>query len=186
MAKAILSAMFSGLRGRLGGVVFRQRGDLTIAGPRPRNSGRASTPNQVAHRERFRRAAAYGQSVLADPALRAIYEARTGQRSNVYRTALTDAIQSPVIDALETEAFRGAIGDPIVVRAHDDFAVTGVTVAVKDAAGTTLEQGVAQAAAGAWTYAATRSVAPGTTVTIEVTAVDQPGNATSLSRPVTV
>ncbi len=186
MAKAILSAMFSGLRGRLGGVVFRQRGDLTVAGPRPRTTGRASTAAQLAQRERFRRATTYGRSVLADPALRAIYEARSGQRGSVYQTALTDAIRSPVIDALETAAFRGAIGDPIVVRAHDDFAVTGVTVAVKDAAGTTLEQGPAEAAAGAWSYAVTRSVAPGTTVTIEVTAVDQPGNAASLSRPVTV
>ena len=83
-------------------------------------------------------------------------------------------------------AFRGAIGDPIVIRARDDHAVTAVTVAVKDAAGIVLERGPARAADGAWRYAMTRSVATGSTVTVEATATDRPGNATTFTRTVTV
>ena len=83
-------------------------------------------------------------------------------------------------------AFRGAVGDPIVIRARDDHAVMAVTVAVTDAAGVVLEQGAASAASGAWRYVATRSVAAGSAVTVTATATDRPGNATALTRTVTV
>ncbi len=186
MAKAILSAALAGLRGRLDGMVFRLRAGQTVVAPRPQRTSRAGTPAQLAVRARFSRAAAFGRSVAADPALRALYAPGPGAEGNSYLAALTDALRAPVIDAVETAAFRGAIGDPIVIRAHDDHAVTAVSVAVKDAAGMTLEQGPASAADGAWRYEATRSVSAGSTVTVEATAMDRPGNATTLAQPVTV
>ena len=186
MAKAILGAMFAGLRGRLDNLVFRQRADQTVVAPRPKASSRASTPAQVAARERFTRAAAYGRSVVADPALRALYVPETGKQGTSYLAAITDALRAPVIDALETTGLRGAIGDPIVIRARDDHAVTAVRVVVKDAAGVVLEQGPASAAEGAWRYVATRGVTAGSSVTVTATATDRPGNATAFTRTVTV
>jgi hypothetical protein len=186
MAKAILSSVLAGLRGRIDGMVFRQQAGQTVVTPRPQVSGRASTPAQLAARERFSRAAAFGRNVVADPGLRAIYADGPGDHRSAYVAALTDALRAPVIDAVETAAFRGAIGDPIVIRARDDHAVTAVTVAVKDSAGAILEQGMASAADGAWRYVATRSVAAGRTVTVEATATDRPGNATASTRTVTV
>jgi hypothetical protein len=186
MAKAILSSVLAGLRGRIDGMVFRQQAGQTVVTPRPKVSGRAWTPAQLAARGRFSRAAAFGRSVVADPALRAVYAEGPGDHRNAYVAALTDALRAPVIDAVETAAFRGTIGDPILVRARDDHAVTTVTVAVKDAAGVILEQGMASAADGAWRYVATRSMAAGSTVTVEATATDRPGNATAFTRTVTV
>ena len=186
MAKAILSSVLAGLRGRIDGMVFRQQAGQTVVTPRPQTSGRASTPAQVAVRERFSRAAAFGRSVSADPALRAVYADGPGNHRNVYVAALTDALRAPVIDALDTTAFRGGVGDPITVRARDDHAVTAVTVTVKDAAGVVLEAGPASPAEGAWRYATTRSVAAGTTLTVEVTAMDRPGNATVSARTVRI
>ena len=167
-------------------MVFRLRAGQTVVAPRPQRTSRAGTPAQLAVRARFSRAAAFGRSVAADPALRALYAPGPGAEGNSYLAALTDALRAPVIDALETTAFRGAIGDPIVIRARDDHAVTTVRVVVKDAAGVVLEQGPASAADGAWRYAMTRSVATGSTVTVEATATDRPGNATVSTRPVTV
>ena len=140
MAKAILSSVLAGLRGRIDGMVFRQQAGQTVVTPRPKVSGRVWTPAQLAARERFSRAAAFGRSVAADPALRALYAEGPGDHRNAYVAALTDALRAPVIDALETTGLRGAIGDPIVIRARDDHAVTTVTVAVKDAAGVVLER----------------------------------------------
>ncbi len=186
MAKAILSSVLAGLRGRIDGMVFRQQAGQTVVTPRPQVSSRASTPAQIAVRERFSRAAAFGRSVTADSALRAIYAEGPGNHRNAYVAALTDALRAPVVDALETAAFRGAVGDPIVIRARDDHAVMAVTVAVTDAAGVVLEQGTASAANGAWRYVATRSVAAGSSVTVTATATDRPGNATAFTRTVTV
>jgi hypothetical protein len=162
-------------------MVFRQQAGQTVVTPRPKVSGRASTPAQLAARERFSRAAAFGRSVAADPALRAIYAEGPGDHRSPYVAALTDALRAPVVDAVETAAFRGAVGDPIVIRARDDHAVMAVTVAVTDAAGVVLEQGTATAANGAWRY-----VAAGSSVTVTATATDRPGNATAFTRTVTV
>ena len=186
MAKAILSSVLAGLRGRIDGMVFRQQAGQTVVTPRPQASSRASTPAQLAARERFSRAAAFGRSVSADPALRTIYAEGPGDHRSPYVAALTDALRAPVVDAIETSAFRGAVGDPIVIRARDDHAVMAVTVAVTDAAGVVLEQGTASAADGAWRYAMTRSVATGSSVTVAATATDRPGNATVSTRTVTV
>lgn len=79
MAKAILSSALAGLRGRLDGMVFRLRAGQTVVAPRPKRTARVGTPAQLAVRERFSRAAAFGRSVMADPALRALY-AGTPQR----------------------------------------------------------------------------------------------------------
>jgi len=186
MAKAILSSVLASLRGRLDGLVFRQQAGQTVVSPRPKASGRPLSPAQLAVRGRFSRAAAFGRSVVADPALRAVYAEGPGDHRSAYAAALTDALRAPVIDAIETTAFRGAIGDPIVIRARDDHAVTAVTVIVKDAAGVTLEQGAASPADGAWRYAMTRSVATGSAITVEATATDRPGNATTLAQTMTV
>ena len=186
MAKAILSSVLAGLRGRIDGMVFRQQAGQTVVSPRPQASRRAWTSAQLAARGRFSRAAAFGRSVTADPALRALYAEGPGNHRNAYVAALTDALRAPVIDALETTAFRGAVGDPIVIRARDDHAVMAITVAVKDAAGVVLEQGTASAADGVWRYVATRSVAAGSTVTVTATATDRPGNATAFTQTVTV
>ena len=93
MAKAILSSVLAGLRGRIDGMVFRQQAGQTVVTPRPKVSGRASTPAQLAARERFSRAAAFGRSVSADPALRTIYAEGPGNHRNAYVAALTDALQ---------------------------------------------------------------------------------------------
>ena len=186
MAKAILSSVLAGLRGRIDGMVFRQQAGQTVVTPRPQTSSRASTPAQIAVRERFSRAAAFGRNVMADPTLRALYAGTPPNEGKCYLAAMTDALRAPVIDALETAAFRGAIGDPIVIRARDDHAVTAVSVAVKAAAGNVLEEGRASAADGAWRYVATRSVSAGSTVIVEATATDRPGNATAFTRTVTV
>jgi hypothetical protein len=186
MAKVTLSSALAGLHGRLDGLVFRQRAGQTVVAPRPRRPARAGTPAQLAIRQHFRRAAAFGRSVAADPALRALYAPGAGNPGSSYLAAMSDALRAPVIDALETTAFRGALGDPILVRARDDHAVTAVTVAVKDAAGVVLEQGPASATDGAWRYVTTRSVPRGIPLRVEATASDRPGNRTTRSETVTV
>jgi accessory colonization factor AcfC len=89
---------------------------------------------------------------------------------------MTDYLTPPEVLAVETGAYDGAVGDPIVVRAVDDVAVAEVRVTLRDGAGAVLEQGVATAATGIWTYAATTVVAAGTVVAVEAVATDRPGN----------
>lgn len=63
---------------------------------------------------------------------------------------------------MDLAGYSGAVGDEIVIRASDDFAVARVAVALSDGEGTPLENGPAvetPANSGRWVYAATTALA---------------------------
>jgi hypothetical protein len=69
--KVKLNPAFEEMSGTLGEMVFRELRGETIVSRKSSLSGEP-TANQAAHRERFKLAAAYGKSVMADPAALAI------------------------------------------------------------------------------------------------------------------
>lgn len=74
---------------------------------------------------------------------------------------------------------------PPVGRAHDDFDVTAVSVAVTKADGSAVEEGSATetpANSGRWVYKAMAAVPTGTTARIDVTATDG-STALTIARP---
>ena len=85
------------------------------------------------------------------------------------------------MDEVDLSAYTGQMGDKIAIRAHDDFDVSGVSVAISDTDGHALESGAAVETppdSGRWLYTATTAVPTGTSVRIEVTATDRPGHKT--------
>jgi len=184
VAKTILNTALGRLRGRIDGWVYRNQNGALVVAKRPDFSSVVPSPSQVAIRDRFLRAAAYGRRALTEPALRAIYSRDGGSR--IYLRAMTDALTAPRIEAIDTATYTGGAGQPIVIRAGDDFEVTAVSVVLRDDTGTALESGAATLTDGAWVYSPTTSVVAGTTVTVEATAADRPGNRTSESMVVTV
>ncbi len=93
---------------------------------------------------------------------------------------VADFFNAPSVDGVDVSGYAGRVGDLIVVRAHDDFDVAGMHVAVTTADGAAVEVGAAvetPANSGRWAYTATAAVATGTTVRIAVTATDRPGGA---------
>jgi hypothetical protein len=179
MAKVKLNPIIEQVRGQVGDLVFRRRGDEVVIGRKPDTEGREWSEAQLAHRERFRQAALYGKIVMADAEAKAIYEevARaTGQP--VFSLTVADFFNAPSVDEVDVSGYAGHVGDTIVVRAHDDFDVVDVHVAVTKADGTAIEEGAAvetPAESGRWIYTATAAVVAGTTVRIAVTASDRPG-----------
>ncbi len=72
---------------------------------------------------------------------------------------------------MDLSGYAGAVGDPIVGQASDDFDVVGVRVALTQADGSAIEEGDAAETppkSGRWVYTATAAVPPGTTVRIAV------------------
>ena len=87
---------------------------------------------------------------------------------------------------LDVSAYHGRSGDLVAVEATDDFAVMGVTVAIKDSGGGVIEQGPALLVGGRWQYTATTAVGPGEALTIEATATDRPGHTGTKSVLITL
>ena len=176
MAKVLFNPVMEQIRGKIGDLVFRRTSGGMAVMRKTEPAETEPTPAQQQARERFRLAAAYAAAVAADPARVALYAPFVNRTRSLRVAAMTDYLTPPEVLAVETGAYDGAVGDPIVVRAVDDGAVVEVRLTLRDGAGAVLEQGVATAAAGLWTYAATTAVAAGTVVAVEAVATDRPGN----------
>lgn len=175
--KIKLNPMFEEVRGQLGDVVFRELRGKTIASRKP-VSTTATTEKQVAHRERFKQAAAFGRSALADPATRELYEAAAKNNGvPVFAATIADFFNPPVIDDVDVSAYNGQAGSRILVSARDDFGIASVHVSIATDGGSPIESGNAVPADGHWVYTATQSRSGGT-VNIQVVATDRPGGST--------
>lgn len=186
MAKIGLNTALSSISGKIDNWVYRKNGDGFIVAKRPILTA-PPTAAQLAHREIFRAAAAFAKAIVAHPVQGPRYVAaaqRVGQRPFAF--AIADYFKPPVVQGIVTTGYHGAIGDPIEVRAFDDFEVVGVTVAIRDAANAILEQGAAVLVDSVWRYTATTAIAVGTAVTIEATATDRPGNPGTQAVPLVV
>jgi len=172
------------LQGMLGKeLVFRDWEGKTVVAKAPKaRTNKTLSSGQQALQEKFLLAARYGKSVLADEAMTAGYAAVLKPRQNVYGRAVTDFLSAPVVTQINTKSYKGAIGDPIVVRAFDDFRVTGVLVEIHAANGTLLEQGAALAQSNGldWSYTVTQVNTALAGSKVKATAIDVPGNEGTL------
>lgn len=176
MAKLSLNSALKGISGRIDNWVYRKYGDRTVLGRRPEFSG-PPTVGQQAVRDRFRAAAAYAKTVLADPVQRVDYEALARARSfPLFALIMGDYLNPPEVTAIDLADYHGQVGNVIRVEALDDVAVQAIGLEIRDATDAILEQGPAVLSAGRWTYAATTVVPAGATVTIQATATDRPGH----------
>jgi hypothetical protein len=179
MAKVKLNPVLEQIRGQVGDLVFKHYGDEMIVGRKPDRTGIQPTEAQLEHQERFRQAVLYGRLVMADPDMRTAYEKAAKTKGKpLFSLTVADFFNTPVVDEVDLSNYGGTAGDPIVVRAHDDFKVTHLQVAVSDANGQEIESGEAEETppnGGRWVYTTTSTVPQGNTVRIAVMATDQPG-----------
>lgn len=116
---------------------------------------------------------------MADPQAKAIYEeAARAKGKPVFSLMVADFFNAPSVDEIDLSEYTGAVGDAIVIQAHDDFDVSGVSVSLTGMDGKAIESGEAAespAGSGRWVYTATAAAPTGTTVRMAVTAMDRPG-----------
>lgn len=185
MARVKLNPILEQLSGKVGDLVFRKYGDDTVISRKPGPSGFPPTPGQVAQRARFRDASFYGRMALANTDDRAFYEAVAARRRQpLFSVIVEDFLKPPVVDEVDAAAYAGSTGEPILIRAHDDVEVTGVTVTLFDG-DTELESGPATIDEWRWRYEAQTDVPSGTVVTVTAIATDRPGNTGAESVEVT-
>ncbi len=180
MAKVKLNPVLEGFRGQIGDLVFKRYGEEVVVGRKPVLTGRPPTPRQAAMRERFTLATLYGRTALADPATKSLYEAKAKKKGQpVFSVIVADFYKAPVVAEIDLSGYTGRVGEPIRIVATDDFEVTSVGVRITKTDNSVVEEGPAarngQNGSG-WTYLSKTDLPAGETVSIEVTALDRPGN----------
>jgi hypothetical protein len=87
---SIKNIITAGLSGKMGDLVFYQLGGKTFARKAPGSYNKIATPQQAPGRERFQKAMEFAKSVIADPLLKAAYQARSKPPRNAYLTAISE------------------------------------------------------------------------------------------------
>ena len=173
--------LLHGASGKIGDMlVIRQRGGRTILSQSPGERTKEPSEKQKAQQQRFQQAIIYGKSQMENEASKAEYEAKATNLKSAYNVAVADFFHAPDIEEVDLTAYTGAVGDPIRVRAVDDFKVVKVHVAIFNGDGTTVEEGDAVQDENAldWIYTATAVNESLEGDKIVVTASDNPGNVT--------
>jgi hypothetical protein len=182
MARVTLNPVLEAIQGKVGDLVFKRYQGEEIVSRMPNRTGLVPTVNQLAQMDKFRLAALYGKSVLADPVAKQVYADAAAEKGiPAFALSIGDFLNAPAVDEISLAAYTGQIGDKISVRASDDVEVQGVSVAIRAQGGAILEEGAAVWTPGTatWVYTATTALAQGQAVSIEVSATDRPGHKTS-------
>lgn len=159
--------------------VRKVAGKYLVSNRRRRVAGKRSE-KQAAAQKRFLIAAQYARRQASLASSSALYaKGITEKKSTAFLVALSDYLKAPEVLSINTDDYRGVIGDRLVVNAVDDFMVTRVIVTITDAKGIILEEGEAgpdSEGVNLWEYKArvANPTLPGTT--IKAIAYDRPGN----------
>ena len=102
------------------------------------------TEKQLATRDRFREAAAFGQSVIRDPIKKATYEPWCKKDQPVYQAAMADFMHAPQIHSWNLDGYHRRKGDRIYIHATDNVCVTKVVCRIRSLLGYPLEEGYAE------------------------------------------
>lgn len=180
MAKSKYNVVMHNASGIVGDLLeFKQRFGKTIIAKR-RTVNFIPNAEQLDIQKKFRKAAAYAKSVQDNPLVRVLYEGQSGEGVTAFNLAFRDYFKAPQVEAVDTDAYTGAVGTPIKIVATDDFLVKSVDVVITAADGSLLEHGAAiqQSSSSGWTYLASviNPLLPGSK--IRVSAKDLPGNTT--------
>jgi len=179
MARSTENSLTRHYSGKFGNdFVLRIYPNMSVMAKPPGPRRYASTEKQLVVMGRLRLAVNYARKCLADPADNAFYLSKPKKGKSVYRMAIKDYLNSPVIEKIKTNEYKGVAGNKIVIIATDDFAVEKVLLKITGTDGKLIEQGTARpdSSHSVWTYTTTAKVTGPAEVNINATAYDRPGN----------
>ena len=185
MAKITFNPNVAHVHGHVGNWVLKERMGVDIVAAKPDQVHQPNSPAQQQQRAKFQQAAVYAKGSMTDAQLKALYSAKAKlEKSSPFAEAVKDWFTPPVVDAILLSDYHKHPGEPISIRAHDDFEVVGVNVELKNAStNAVLESGPAgyDAPSGQWVYAATTDASSVAQVMVTATALDHPGHPGTLS-----
>jgi hypothetical protein len=170
-------------RGKLGSLQYRRIRGKEIVSPVPDMSEVEWSQAQEAQRDKFKVNGRWGKNALADPVVKAAYDARARELDiPVYALIYKDRRSVPHVEAVDLSGYTGKAGQEIRIQVDDAFEGFQVELSIRDAAGTVLEAGSAIRSAPdqiQWTYRTTIDLASSSGILVEAVAKDRPGNCDS-------
>jgi len=165
--------------GKLGNQIsLRNLRHCSVMAILPDASSKGPSAKQRAHQHLFKKASRYARSVYSDPFLKNIYEKKTSKSLTVYKLALSDFLNPPVVHKIDSSGYKGKIGDKIMVDAVGRFSLRQIKITITGPNGKFIEEGncILDTFHILWEYTATAEQSPLSSTTITATAYDYPGH----------
>jgi hypothetical protein len=144
---------------------------------RPRKS---KSPKRKEINDRFKSANQWAKEILKRPGMKELYTKGVNTTlSNPHTVAVSDYLAAPVVHYINLKDVKGKIGDPIRIKATDNFRVTEVHVIITNTKGVRLEDGMATRyprKPAMWVYRLTVEHTDLSGTKVDVHAYDLPGN----------
>ncbi|HMH31526.1 MAG TPA: hypothetical protein VK543_00760 [Puia sp.] len=174
----VMTRGFSGTVARL--LTFRQKAGATIVSKLRRPSTGEPSEKATAVMAKFALSIKYAKAAIKNPATKALYKAMAKDGQTAFNVAMADAFIAPTVESIDATGYHGIVGDPLTIRATDNFKVAGVTVSIHNATGDLVEQGkaIVQEDTVDWLYTATQVNPAIAGSKITAVATDLPGNST--------
>jgi len=184
--KVFLQPGLLGLSGGMKGWVYSICNGKTYLGSKPLlTAEREPSEAELDQQMRFKKAALHAKALLADPDTRQFYQMIAKQSGTpIFAVAMGDTLNEPSIKPLDLSTYQGRIGDTIAIEAMDDIGLAEMNVNIVAQDRTPIESGKAVengVRSGEWTCTATKQVALGTDIFIEVMGVDHAGNQAKIT-----
>jgi hypothetical protein len=173
--------LISGLSGRVGDLLFKNRKGKIIVMQRPNKPTKPPSEKQLANRARFARASRFSSAIRKNPELLKRYDVLTEKPTDLFHLAVSDAAVPPTIHEIDIAAWQGNAGDSIRIHVTDNVWVATVSVTFFAADGTSAGQGAAQrdrTNPEEWRYTSGEAVAVHPGMRIVVRATDLAENVT--------
>jgi hypothetical protein len=179
MAEVKDNIITQGMSGNVGKqIVFKRYGNRTIVSKMPDMSEVKKSKKQQDENMKFREAAGYARSQMADPVSKAEYQAKVKGMQRAYNLAIADFYKAPEIRQVETRKFFSDKEISMIIL--DDFKVAKVNLIITDHDGVVLEEGEAhELGEWIWKYTTDKDYSGYSSVKILVSAWDKPGNLTA-------
>lgn len=184
MAVLAGNSPLQGMRGLVGGLVFRSYEGMTVVAEAPSAPPRSRkrTELQELYLSRFGDASRYATALTRDPVMKALYrkKAKKMKLSNAYTAAVAEYLRKTKVESIDTRRYTGKAGGSIAVVARKkDFVVDSVQVTITTKAGVEVEKGQAvQNSSEKWIYKSTTDTTAMEGCIITVDTKDKQGNTT--------
>ncbi|MBT1702589.1 hypothetical protein [Chryseosolibacter indicus] len=145
MAIIHTNPIIKGVRGSLGGVMFRRVGKTTILSAKP-SAPKKQSEQQRNNRLKFKEASAFAKHILKDPQKKIYYQhkAKKLRYPNAYTAALTDYMRKIEVRKVERLQCKDKKDIVKVNVAKQDFTVRAVKVAICNQEGLAVFSAVAE------------------------------------------
>ncbi len=90
-----MNIITSGFSGKLGDIVYYQRGGKTFVRQAPGSYNKVATEKQTPGRNRFTEAVAFAKKIVADPVQKAIYQLKARKGRSAYSQAIVEYMAQP-------------------------------------------------------------------------------------------